>query len=299
MRKTAIQVALVVAGLGLLFAPSLFGSNMGFKLERNLNQVAGSQSFYVMSFPFYRSFNDLWETGVGLGTDGLVQSDDVLADWFTNGDGSCDGGWECVGAITLMYFDNNCPGGTCNQFVFQTIGPDAFPPYAPVMTGVPFPVMDTAGAEPRQGFVAQITAADANGDGIPDPGAFPVIIVGSENPDVVSFRVDKVASQSFYPFSMLYHTTWTTSREVLQAAWDNQDPADTNCSLSLTFMDYDNNCPASPTCNQWVFQSVTGNAFDPCGQPPDFTGTEFNLVPGNGYMFQVVTSWSDIPLPHY
>lgn len=287
MRKTAIQVALVVAGLGLLFAPALFGSNMGFKLERNLNQVAGSQSFYIMSFPFYRSFNDLWNTGGGvLGTDGAVQSDDVLADWFTNGDGACDGGWECVGGITLMYFDNTCPGATCNQFVFQTIAPDPFTS-APAITGVPFQVLDTAGADPTQGFLAQII----------DSGAFPVIIVGSENPDVVQVRVDRVTgSQSFFPFSMLYHTTWTTSADVLQAAWDGQDDL-AECPLIFTIMDFDNNCPASPTCNQFVFQSIAEDPFTNC--LASTTGTPFNLVPGNGYMFQLSASGSDIALPHY
>jgi hypothetical protein len=211
-------------------------------------------------------------------------SDDVLADWFTGGDFSCDGGWECDGSISLLRFVNDpAAGGDFNKWVGQTIAWNAFQMKA-VISGTAFDI-DNA-AEPGMGFLVQI----------PSGTSFPIVIVGSHNP---------VASQSGFtmtyetgalnkhPFSLPYHTTFADSFELL----DNIPAPDFENGISLLRFIND---PADGQFNQWVGQTVTWNPFL---MEKQISGTPFQLVPGDGYLFvlnaEPPNTAAVIPLPHY
>lgn len=283
MRRNAWMAAFAVAVIGMLVAPLAFGSNMGFKLERNLDLVPGGLSYYVMSFPFYRSVQDLYHSGNDdFGSDGSVMSDDVLADWFTNGDGSCDGGWECDGSISLLRFVNDPQaGGDFNKWVGQTIAWNTFL-NKPQVSGTPFDI-DNAG-DPGKGYLVQI----------PSGTSFPVVIVGSHNPSVTEFVMTfENGALNKHPFSLPYHTTFTDSQQLLDAI---PAPDFENGISLLRFI----NDPADGQFNQWVGQTVVWNTFL---QEKQFSGTPFPLVPGDGYLFilnaEPANTTASVPLPHY
>jgi hypothetical protein len=279
------MAAIAVAVVGLLVAPLAFGSNMGFQLERNLDLVPGGLSYYVMSFPFYRSQQDLWDTGGGApGTDGMIMSDDVLTDWFTNGDGSCDGGWECDGSISLLRFVNDpAAGGDFNQWVGQTIAFNQFTSQLQ-MSGTAFDI--TNAADPGKGYLVQI----------PSGTSFPVVIVGSHNPSVTEHvMVFETGALNKHPFSLPYHTTFTDSEQLLDTI---PDPDFKKGVSLLRFI----NDPADGQFNQWVGQTVAFNEFT---QEKVISGTAFPLVPGDGYLFvlnaepETPGGTVSTPLPHY
>lgn len=281
MRRNAWMAAVAVAVVGLLVAPLAFGSNMGFKLERNLDLVPGGLSYYSMSFPFYRSFGDLWDSGANdFGSDAAVMSDDVLADWFTGGDGTCDGGWECDGSISLLRFVND-PGTDLNKWVGQTIAYNVFQQKA-VMSGTAFDI-DNA-ADPGKGFLVQI----------PSGTQFPVVIVGSHNPDETDFVMTfMTGALNKHPFSLPYHTTYSDSEQLLDGI---PDPDFKKGISLLRFI----NDPADGQFNQWVGQTVAWNDFT---MEKVFSGTPFPLVPGDGYLFVLNAEPENVaaavPLPHY
>lgn len=278
MRKNARMAIFFVAAVGLLVAPLAFGSNMGFKLERNLDAVPGGLSYYVASFPFYRSFQDLWHTANrAFGQDGITQSDDVLADWFTNGDGVCDG-TECTGSFSMLKFNNDTASPAFNRWDGQTIAKN--PLGNVVISGTAYDITNTA--DPGRGYLVQVLS-----------GQFPVIIVGSENPDVTVYDMAYVAGAlNYFPFSHLYHSTYVTSADLLNAI------PDPDWEKGVSILYFQNNS-TDAQFNRWVGQTVTKN---PLGNKV-VSGTPFNLVPGDGYLFQLPSAPTDgtvtIPLPHY
>lgn len=281
MRKNARMAIFLVAAVGLLVAPLAFGSNMGFKLERNLDAVPGGLSYYVASFPFYRSFQDLWHSANRtFGADGQIMSDDVLADWMTNGDGTCDGSFpsECNGSFSMLKFNNNPASPAFNRWDGQSIAKN--PLGNIVISGTAYDITNTT--DPGTGFLVQVLT-----------GAFPVIIVGSENPDVTVYDMPYTAGAlNYFPFSHLYHSTYVTSADLLNAI---PDPDWEKGVAILRFI----NDSADPAFNRWAGQTVTKN---PLGNKV-LSGTPFNLVPGDGYLFQLPGAPTDgtvtIPLPHY
>lgn len=286
MRRNAWMAAVAVAVVGLLVAPLAFGSNMGFKLERNLDLVPGGLSYYSMSFPFYRSFADLWDNQSvppGLGQDALVMSDDVLADWFSGGDGDCSNyPNECNGSISLLRFINDpAAGADFNKWVGQTVTYNQFTD-AVQISGTAFDI-DNA-ADPGKGYLVQI----------PSGTLFPIVIVGSHNPDVVDFVMTfETGALNKHPFSLPYHTTFSDSQQLL----DGIPPPDFENGISLLRFIND---PADGQFNQWVGQTVRQ---DPFGPGKLWVGTSFPLVPGDGYLFvlngEPPNTTAAVPLPHY
>jgi len=297
MRKNARMAIFLVAAVGLLVAPLAFGSNMGFKLERTMAAVPGGLSYYPVSLPFYRSVQDLWNTAAAgftptAGTDngvGEMWSDDLLADWWTNGDGTCDGSFpsECVGSITILRFINLSADPGFNTWKGQTIARNPITGN-PVMSGVRFDVVNDPATDPDgpgQGFLVTIPN-----------GSFPVIIVGSENPDVPTYVMPFVAGGlNKHPYSHLYHSTYVTSQDLLTdlatatGSWEG----------GVSILDFINDS-ADPAFNTWKGQTIAKN---PITGNPTYSGTPFNLVPGNGYVFVLngapPAGSTTISLPHY
>jgi hypothetical protein len=264
--------------LALVAVPAARASNMMFKAERELVKIEGSQSYYYISFPFFRSSGDLWNTqearlDPGPGGDDGVLSDDVLADWYTNGDGSCEPG-ECEGIVSLLRFNR----GT-NQWEGQTILRNPFTLEIEI-TGAPFDVDD----DPPEGHLAQVVE-----------GEFQVEIVGSENPFVLDWHlVTEPGKANYYPFSLPYHTIWQTSDDLLDAAWEGRD--DSQC-FTLVVARFDN------ATNEHIERKVEDDDCPDCLAgatcQPVFSGTAFPLDPPEGYRLQIEKGSTWLPIPHY
>jgi hypothetical protein len=102
------------------------------------------------------------------------------------------------------------------------------------------------------------------------------LAVGSQNPTqppLVLAWSDPDDNRHFV--TMPPDVAWADSEEALLQLF-----ADNGCAeLGLAYWDGD---PASPTFNQYVFQTVRGDPFgDPCD--PIITGTRFDLLPGVGH----------------
>jgi len=266
-------VALVFAAV----AGRALGSNMMFKTEQQFDYAAGSLNRYYVSFPFMRSFPDVWTTGIGmnpLSTDGFF-SDDVLADWYSGGDGVCDPG-ECTGAISLLRFDR-----TLDVWRGQTIYKD---PLNVVRVIGPRLDVDT---DPGEGFQVMVYAGRAQ---------YPIEIVGSENPFIMDWPLTAVPNNlNYYPFSLPYNTLWRTSQELLEAAWAARENPTTEC-FELVIAKFDN------ATNQHVEQTVRSNLPCPACLPscqPEYPGTVFDLLPPWGYRLQINQGSVFLPLPHY
>jgi hypothetical protein len=136
--------------------------------------------------------------------------------------------------------------------------------------------------EPAKGYFVQVNV-----------GQVPVVIVGSHNPDVTVWPIARpVGSQGLKGFSLPYHTTWVTSQDVLQNAWDNQTGTN-DLNLSLAYFELDPGAGAD--FNSFVGQTVVG-----IGSPdPLWTGDPFNLIPGDGYLFQLNQGGANLQMPHY
>lgn len=297
MTKRILTIALGVAVLAVLVAPAAFASNMGFKLERQLTNIASSRNLYIVSLPYFRSYEDLGSFG-GNGQpfgppDGVVTAVDVLLDWFTNGDGSCDGGFECEGEVTLQNFEAD-----------PALNPEQLPTDLTIsknflgevqFVGTDYDIgHDTspgrADEKPR-GYVAIVAAGD-----------FPTITVGSHDPDFGngSWTVTEFSgSRNLHFFSLPYHTTFTTAQELLTAMWDA-----TNGDEEITLQTFD---PDPTTNDLQLFTDCTVRCAFPCGSPPapEFIcpDGDFSLLPGQGYNLIVASGGADgmvnIPLSHY
>jgi hypothetical protein len=301
--KRILTLTVGVAVLAALAAPMAFGSNMGFKLERPIDNIAESRSLYFVSLPFYRSFQDLAGDQSNPRTpNGVIDSSDVLLDWFTNGDGFCPGEAgdngnnfpsECGGVITLFTFNADPAVNPGQTFTFQTIRTDLSG--NPIFTSDGFTIQDPTDpngtGETQQGYMAQAVS-----------GQFPTITVGSHNPGLTEWVLTEFdPSRNLNIYSLPYHTTWTTSRELLTDVWDATETS----KEIITLFGFD---PDPATNPGQVFTTQTARA-DLGGNlifAPDSgldCGDGFCLTPGNGYMVQVVSGGDDgtvtVPQPHY
>jgi hypothetical protein len=283
MRETGRRLLLSAAVAGVLAATAASGSNMGFRLERDLEFVRDGVSYYLISLPFNRAFADLWDMGANdFGQDQVVDSADVLADWYTGGDGSCDGGWECDGIISLLYFVNDPGDPNFNRWVGQTLAYNPFTSHT--MSGTPFDIENAT--DPARGYLVQVPAGTT----------FPVVIHGSHDPDVTEFVMTHVpGGLNKHVLSLPYHTTYQDSIELLDSI---PAPDYWNGVSILRFV----NDPSHPQFNQWVGQTIAWNEFLAMKQ---VSGAPFPLVPGEGYMLTLFSEPPTpggtvvVPLPHY
>jgi hypothetical protein len=295
MTKRILTLALGVAVIAVLMAPAVFASNMGFKLERQLTNLANSRNLYIVSLPFFRSYEDLGSfAGAGAPPgppDGMVTAVDVLMDWFTNGDGSCDGGWECDGEITLQNFEAD---PALNSEQLPTDLTISFSQLTQEMSliGTDYPVgHDTAPGradEKPRGYTSIIAAGD-----------FPSITVGSHDPEWGNgtWAIQQFAgSRNLHFYGLPYHTTFTTASELLTAAYNVVEDTE-----EITLQTFD---PDPNSNDQQLFTDCTVRPnFPPDGTPNFQACSDFPLVPGQGYNLIVAAAGADgqvdVPLTHY
>jgi len=255
-------------------------SNMGFKIALDLNEVPGSLNYYSLSFPYLRSFSDLWDSASGsLGSDGRTLSDDVLAGWATGGDGSCESAFpaECRGSLALLRFVREPSHYRFNMWAGQVIA--LSPLGSVVMNGSPYSVA----AEPQEGFLAQVLYR-----------SFPAVVLGSHDDGVTAARIGPDPNRArFLPFSIPPHTTWRTSQDLLLAAWNGRLDQTPGAGYILSFL-----TPSNDPARGFLYgQTVAESRVRP--GTPSFSGQPVPLRPGIGCL--LVPEWgsTDLPLPHY
>jgi hypothetical protein len=277
-KRVFLYALLILLVFGISAA---LASNMAFKLQRDLAVVPGGLSYYLMSLPYHRSFADLWNSQTGeFGQDSLVDSADVLATWFTDGDGSCDGAWECDGSISLLYFVNDPTDPDLNRWKGQTI---AGTPFGVSLSGEPFDILNAG--DPGRGYLVQV----------PSGTSFPIFIVGSHDPLVTEFVMTyEAGALNKHPYSLPYHTVHADSQELLDSI---PDPDYRNGVSLLRFI----NDPADSQFNRWVGQTVLWSPFG----GKQFSGTPFPLEPGHGYLLELISEPETpggtvaVPGPHF
>jgi hypothetical protein len=309
MVKRLLTSAVAAAVVLALVAPMAHASNMGFKLERPLEKPQPeSLAIYFVSFPFYRSFQDFGSQSDWQTPDGVITAADVLIDWFTNGDGCCPGD-ACDNGNN---FPDECGQGTSAgaiQIGMMNPDPVANPSQsiqnlsilpAPIGGGLIFSGQDFPIGDPTDpGRADEII----RGYQVEIPfGLYPVIIVGSHNPDVVTWDIGgfdpATGSLNINHFSLPYHTTFTTAEELLEATWDA-----TNEDEQIIISDFDPDTgtnAAQLRMNKSILPAPVGGGFifsPPAGQ------NNFALVPGNGYEITIAAAGADMvvqmPLSHY
>jgi hypothetical protein len=212
-------------------------------------------------------------------------------DWFTNGDGTCDGGFECDGEITLQTFEAD-PAMNPEQLpVSLTISKNFLDEIQ--FVGTDYDIgHDTAPGradEKPRGYLAIIAAGD-----------FPTTTVGSHDPVFGGGQwiiTEFSPSRNLHFFSLPYHTTFTTASELLTAMWDSGEPAFSQDEITLSTFDPDpGSNPAQINTDCTALGDFGGNL--------DLTAcVDFPLVPGQGYAIIVATGGANgivtNPLSHY
>lgn len=316
MTKRILTVALGVAIVATMVAPAAFASNMGFKLEREFDTVDPvlSKGLYYVSFPFFRSFEDLGQTTAGSiqTPDNFVTAADVLLDWFTNGDGCCPGE-DAVDCPPNGDNGNNFPDecavemSLINRIPDPAVNPDQTPVILKIKPGLlggiifegeDFNISEDPTLQDPSLPASRTDEVIRGYEVLAAAGNAPSVIVGSHNPDISLWTVPfyPLPSQNFQAFSLPYHTTYTTADELLTAAFNDADtPPDTEEFTLITFDPDPTTNPDQVATVRKIKKDFLGNII--------FEGTNFDLVPGNGYGLLNAAAGPDgvieIPLPHY
>jgi hypothetical protein len=316
-----IRVSLLIAGvavLGLVMASPSIGSNMGFKLERNLPaNTAGANNFHFMSFPLFRSYADVstapnGETKEGYAINdmndltGVVDAQDILLDLWNADQASptiVDKGISLLRYNpTLSVFENvtltgvPIPGNEFVQFSGSPTLPDA--------ANFSIETVDT------EGFIVRVSGNGA------DAANIQAIIVGSHNP---STTVKALVPNTFMDiYGLPYHTTHTHSDctgmgptcdgqlEALLGGAGQNDPCPAGMDIGdqVALLDYDSEAGGAVN-KDGTFFNRTATCLPTGVNYSGGDGGPYALTPGNGYAFQVSdpvitdpTLW-DLPIPHY
>jgi len=214
-------------------------SNLAWHLERNLVHVQ-DPTYYFVTLP---------ERGSRRG------SDELLIDWYTNGDGFCPGSPgdngdnfpdECTGSISLTRVDPAT--GIETTRTISEGRPWEF-------SGEPFPL------RPMEGVRAEISS-----------GSYPARIFGANDPHLPPLEIHYLPDDDriFY-VSVRPDTVWTTSEEMLLTLFQAND-----CT-SLSVFTWDTSLGAV------VLQTMKTDSCS--GDPCDYliSGPSIPIIPGNGY----------------
>jgi hypothetical protein len=287
-RLLSTALALVMAGGVYLAAGNAEASNMGFKLERSFSFITGAQNLYFVSFPLFNGLGDVSDNTSCTGSDGIVNASDALCDLATSKDTSAGGG-----LMTMQKLDE----GSC-LLQGRTL----------LKVGANFQFVG--------GFTEELTTAGNREIGyiinVNKNAADPdlenrAVIVGSHDPSWAGKMVSRTC-----PYSILnlpYHTMYRTANEVLCGLqgvdWNPSDPGDPGsdpdaCDAGL----FDPVSGVSVTVQTFVNEVGGGfrgrTAFSVAGTPR-FVGNNFDLTPGDAYLFNMNTGYQDrlwLP-PHF
>jgi hypothetical protein len=302
-KLTAATLALTVAGGVYLTAGSAQASNMGFKLERSFavvraNPTVPTTSFlniYLVAFPLFNGLGDVAETAIG-GTgptgnkcigdagsiaapDGIINVDDAICDLFTD------------------------RGTNGNSFAFQTFDPDTCRFIARgasrnPLTGLTFSGLTAFTLDDDAGFWITV-----NGTVVPPP-ANRAVIVGSHDPSYTGRVIRQPVPDCTPRLNLIappYHTMYEFANEILCGLegvdWVDTTPADGNpdtCTAgifdgtrNIQVGTFDNIADSSGTDNQFKFRGVSFSVL--LGRLA-FTGPNYDLVPGDGYIVSISPS---------
>jgi hypothetical protein len=270
----------MLAGGVYLTSGTAEASNMGFKLERSFSYVTGAQNLYLVSFPLFNGLGDVSDGAGCAAGDGIINADDALCDLATDKDTSAGG------ALMTMqrYNDGSCvyEGRTILKVGsnFSFIGG--------------FTEELTTPGNREIGYFINVNKNPADPD-----LENRAVIVGSHDPSWAGKLVSRTC-----PFTVLnlpYHTMYRSANEILCGLegvdWDDAD-GDGNpdtCDNGL----YDPVSGVSVTAQAFEGSFVGRSAFNAGGVR--FIGTNFDLTPGDAYIFSMNTGYQDRTFapPHF
>ena len=271
-RLLSTAAALMLAGGVYLSAGTAEASNMGFKLERSFSFVTGAQNLYLVSFPLFNGLGDV-SNGMGCDTgDGVIDANDALCDLATDKDMSAGGA-----LMTIQRLNE----ASC-LFEGRTI----------LKVGANFSFIgaflsELTSPENREvGFFINVNKNPAD----PDPENR-AVIVGSHDPSWAGKMVTR--SCAFTVLNLPYHTMYRSANEILCGLegvdWtDDGTGAPDMCEGGL----YDPVSGLSVTTQTFVGTFQGRSAFN-AGGTVRFIGTNFDLTPGDAYIFNMPEGYQD------
>lgn len=280
-RLLSTAAALMLAGGVYLSSGTAEASNMGFKLERSFSYTTGAQNLYLVSFPLFNGLGDISDGAGCSAGDGVIDASDALCDFTTSRDQSAGG--------PLMTIQRQNDGCLFDGRTLLLAGGNI------LFVGAAFELTTPENREVGYFVNVNKNAADPELENR-------AVIVGSHDPAWAGKLVSR--SCAFTMLNLPYHTMYRTANEIL-------------CGLEGTdWVDADMN--GSPdTCDGGLFDpvgavAVTTQTFDnatgylgrnaiPAGPSVIFVGTNFDLTPGDAYIFNMNTGYQDrvwLP-PHF
>lgn len=292
MSRRLLSTALALAmagGVYLTTGPDASASNMGFKLERSFSVVTGARNLYFVSFPLFNGLGDIGTSGAGANCDagdGVVNAVDALCDLTTDRDLVT----APSGIMTIQRYNE----ATCGfEGASMTKTPLGFS-----FIGTAFELTTPTNRE--VGYIVSVgkNAADPTIENR-------AVIVGSHDPSWAGKLVTRACPRTY--LNLPYHTMYRSANEILCGLrgvdWDPVDPGNPNSNPDA--------------CGAGLFDPVSGvsatvQAFDNAtgfvgrtalrvGGNLQFIGTDFDLTPGDAYVFGANTGYQDrlwLP-PHF
>jgi len=284
-RLLSTALALVMAGGVYLCTGTAEASNMGFKLERSFSYTTGARNLYLVSFPLFNGLGDVSDGAGCAAGDGIVNANDALCDLATDRDSSAGGALMTIQRLN----ESSC------LFEGRTI----------LKVGANFSFIGgftdelTTPTNREVGYFINVNKNPADPD-----LENRAVIVGSHDPSWAGKMVSRAC-----PFTILnlpYHTMYRSANEILCGLkgvdWNPSDPGNPDsdpdtCDAGL----YDPVSGVSVTTQ--TFDNASGyagrSAFNAGGVR--FIGTNFDLTPGDAYLFNMNTGYQDrlwLP-PHF
>jgi hypothetical protein len=282
-RLISTALAIMLAGGVYLSAGTAEASNMGFKLERSFAWQAGAKNLYFVSFPLFNGLGDISDGTGCSGTDGLINANDALCDFTTDRDTQTSGGLMTIQHLNEM---------TCSyegRSIIKT------------PTGLQFiGAFQSELTTPENREVGYYINVGKNVPTDPDPENRSVI-VGSHDPSWAGKMIQRRCPLTV--LNLPYHTMYRTANEILCGLegvdWvdaDSDGNPDTCGDAGSPGGLYDPVSGLSVTTQTIVpgpgggFQ---GRSAFKAGSVVRFIGTNFDLTPGDAYLFNMPTGYND------